>query len=177
MHDRQLSIRFSLRDKKKSPVKLFSAVLDVKNDLMLRGELPYGVYDPEQNKYSLSNSWQKNAPATPLHEIIHYFAEKAIIKVDVPFATAVDTLYVLENQHESINPELSFPTKKEFDFHQVVKHPTGKFFHETSISYEVGSKIAQWLYLKVPKEKRWDYLYWRCMGKNHERTKRICGIR
>lgn len=176
LSNRHLSLRFKLTEKGKDPTLLYSNIADSKADFIERGRLSHGIYKPKEEKFAVSEDWLHHGPTTPIHETIHLLAEKKVIRVDVPFATAADVLYGVE--HEMISPQLnSTLTKREFDFQETVKSKSEHYYDENDESYEVGDKLGHWIYANIPEKKRWDYLYWRCMGKSHLRALRICHLK
>lgn len=115
-----------------------------------------------------SRGWSKirGAETTPAHEAVHMLYGLGLIKSDVPFAQAADRLYGLEHGIFKPSTRLKEPTFSEFDRQPSIDPETG-LLNEPQWSYPLGNRIGQWVYLNLPREKRWVYLHERCMGLSH----------
>ncbi|MBN2127751.1 MAG: hypothetical protein JW703_05195 [Candidatus Diapherotrites archaeon] len=143
-----------------------------------QGEIYPALYSETSKKVHFSKGWSKDNQllGTPVHELIHLLQRMKIIKIDIPFAQAGDMLYRLEKEFIPINKKIKNPNKKEFNkkpkLMKAIKSDGTKitYYYEPVWSYYAGERIGQWIYLKLKKGKRWNYLYYRCMGLTHEKA-------
>jgi hypothetical protein len=137
------------------------------------GRIYWGMMNEYTGMVFLAKNWtnHKEAMTTPIHETVHVLQRIGKIKKDVPFAQAVDRLYGLERgffaeetQYAQIgrtqlNPKIRI---------KKIKEIPGVVYDEPQRTDELGKKIGQWVYANVSKEKRWEYLFYRCMNLTHE---------
>lgn len=138
---------------------------ELQNFLERRGHIYRGWFSNSTGRFYIIKGW-RNLPhsrTTPIHETIHLLQKLGVIKVDVPFAEAVDRFYGLQNGFFGLSQKIMDPSAGEFD-----KTPSLKAMaEEPEQYYSIGRKIGQWAHKNLPGKKGWDYLYWRCMGLAH----------
>lgn len=138
------------------------------------GKIYKAMVDVETGKNSFAKGLfnDPKARTAPIHETIHALQRLGVIKIDVPFAQAIDKLYGLEKGIHKLDTHYKINTNEEFDRKPSINYstPTPKGiinYNEPNWSYISGIKIAQWVYEKVPKNYRWQYMIDRCNGKTH----------
>ncbi len=162
-----LSVNIAVKEKfcpeqqKRNEIELY-------NYMKKTGNIYMGLIDDNTGKIYLRKNFSLDCKsmATPLHEILHILQKKKIIKVDVPFAQTADRLYALEKGFLKLNKKTRMPSAFEFD--RIPKKIDVNELNEPEWSYDLGNRLSQWIYINLPAEKRWDYIYLRCKGKNHK---------
>ncbi|MFH1587823.1 MAG: hypothetical protein ABIA76_00610 [Candidatus Diapherotrites archaeon] len=169
--EKSLSVNSILREKTIQDLKhMRNAGKDLYYHLKKHGRIYRAVVHETTGKIFFAKGWSqdKEAMTTPLHEAVHILWQEKIIKADVPFAQAADRLYGLEKGILEKDKRIRFPKKKEFD-RMPHKAKNGNY-DEPLWTHFAGNRLGQWIYLKLPKNKRWKYLYFRCNGKTHKET-------
>ncbi|MFA4906893.1 MAG: hypothetical protein WC602_01345 [archaeon] len=168
---RENTFRTNLTEMRKSGKEFFNYVKAKPN----AGEIYPALTKETTGKVYFAKGWNskgnKEERTAPIHEVIHILQKNGIIRTAVPFAQAADRLYGLENGILKPEKLMRAPTREEFDRKPKTEKRFGEKFpnyeSEPDWVYQVGDRIGQWAYLSLPKEKRWDYLYLRCIGRSH----------
>ncbi|MFH1224202.1 MAG: hypothetical protein V1676_00175 [Candidatus Diapherotrites archaeon] len=172
-----LSIKDVLLEKGPSPKEMRRSGKELYTKLKGTGQMYHGfIRDGYDLKIAMVKGWRTvhgGAMAAPLHEAIHALHELGYVKFDAPFAEAADRLYSLENGFLKLDGRIGKPRAHEFD----INFNARRINEEPEWTYPLGRKIGQWVYMKLPQEKRWDYLYHRCMGKRHAEALEEIGVR
>ncbi|MCX6802834.1 MAG: hypothetical protein NT067_07045 [Candidatus Diapherotrites archaeon] len=177
---RILSVNIAVREKARTdPRQIWEDGKELKTFFKEEGAGYTGLMKETDGRqyFAKGFSSQPTARSGPLHETVHALWKLGVIKIDVPFAQAVDRLYALEKGHIKPNPFMRTPTKEEFD-----RKPSWdkelKTFNEPNWATDIGNRIAQWAFQAIPESRRrWDYLYQRCMGATHANAMRAIGLR
>jgi len=131
-----------------------------------QGTIYPGIMNDITGRSYMARGFSKNYNAsTPIHETLHVLKKLGVIKVDVPFAYAADRLWLLEQEVVKPSSVRKAPSKQELD-------RTRNGNEEPQWSEKSGNRIGQWVFQNIPQEKRWNYLFERCMGKNHAEAMR-----
>ncbi|MBU2100582.1 hypothetical protein KKG83_00025 [Candidatus Micrarchaeota archaeon] len=169
--EKSLSVKIAMKGKYDSEKERKREEKELFDYMKKSGQIYMGLIDEDTGKIYLRKNFSldKRSITTPLHETIHVLQKFKVIKVDVPFAQTADRLYALEKGFIKPDKKIREPKEKEFD-RLPKKEKNSKELKEPEWSYELGKKISQWVYLNLPEEKRWDYIYFRCKGKTHNQA-------
>ncbi|PIN85487.1 MAG: hypothetical protein COV47_01775 [Candidatus Diapherotrites archaeon CG11_big_fil_rev_8_21_14_0_20_37_9] len=139
------------------------------------GHIGGGVIHEKTGKMNLAKGFSESPyySVTPIHEAIHRLQQLRVIKMDVPFAEAVDAFYALE--HGIMILQKKKHKKIDFDRKPKIKNKSIGYpnYFEPEWSYDLGKTIGEWLHKNYPGQKGWDYLYIRSMGEKHASALRI----
>lgn len=166
-----LSINTALKEKNGSEEQQKRNEIELFNYMKKTGNIYMGLIDNNTGKIYLRKnfSMDRKAVSTPLHEILHMLQKKKVIEIDVPFAQAADRLYALEKGF--IKPTKKIRMPKIFEFDRIPKKETdSNELREPNWSYPLGNRISQWIYINLPADTRWNYIYLRCKGKTHSQA-------
>ncbi len=170
MSSRILSINLALREKTNSDLRQMRVQgMELMTKLRNEGEMHIGLMQDKSGKVYFAKGWgnKKSEKGIALHEAMHVLQKLGVIKVDVPFAETARWLYCLENGIYSPNAKFRMPTATEFDRKALPEKNDSMLLYEAQWSYNLGDRIAEWLYKNVPEKKRWNYLRLRCNNVNH----------
>ena len=163
-----LSISIAVKEKKGLIEQQKRNEIELYNYMKKTGNIYMGLINDNTGKIYLRKNFSldRRAVSTPLHEILHVLQKKKVITVDVPFAQAADRLYSLEKGF--IKPTKKIRAPKDFEFDRIPrKEADSNELSEPQWSYPLGNKISQWVYINLPADLRWNYIYLRCKGKTH----------
>jgi len=166
-----LSISIAVKEKNGSTEIQKKNEIELYNYMKKTGNIYMGLIDDNTGKIYLRKNFSldRRAVSAPLHEILHVLQKKKVINIDVPFAQTADRLYSLEKGF--IKPTKKIRTPKDFEFDRIPKKEAGSNeLKEPQWSYPLGNRISQWVYINLPADIRWNYIFLRCKGKTHSQA-------
>jgi len=166
-----LSVNIAIKEKDNSPEKQKKNEIELYKYMKKTGNIYMGLIDDNTGRIYLRKNFSldQRAVSAPLHEILHVLQKKKVISVDVPFAQAADRLYALEKGFIRPSRKLRMPKENEFDRIPGKEKDSGEL-KEPDWSYELGNRLSQWVFINLPAEIRWNYIYLRCKGKTHHQA-------
>jgi len=179
---RMLSVNIALMEQSRGQdlKKMRQHWKELYHHLKKHGEIYPALMQDTTGRTYFAKGWSndRHASTSPIHETVHILQKIGTIKADVPFAQAADRLYALEQGILKPDPRVRNPGKGEFDRKPRIESIEGReALAEPNWSYDTGTRIAQWLFGSLEREKRWPYLKMRCSGRSHAEALRTIRAR
>ncbi|MEM0360014.1 MAG: hypothetical protein QXK06_01580 [Candidatus Diapherotrites archaeon] len=172
-----LSVSAVLEENSHDLTEMWEEAMELYRYIKRKGEIYPALMQDNTGKIYFTKGWRndKYSKSSPIHETVHVLQKLGVIKVDVPFAQAADRLYCLERKFLKPNKKIKSPALRDFD-RKAVWDKKEKTFSEAGWTRAVGDQIGQWVFLNLPKKKRWRYLHRRSMGYSHKAALKHVGF-